>query len=111
MAREPLIGTDPEASEAMRRMLDEAHRLERAGRLAVQALEKRAEDLGKNLYETIILVYGDLDHEEVRACRDDMMKAVTELREAVATREARSEMRDMILAQVTSIPDAQDRDG
>jgi hypothetical protein len=111
MVREPLIGTDPLASEAMREMLDEAHRLEQSARRAMTALEQNAEAKGKLLYQAVILAHGNLAHEYVRECCDDLMKAATELREAIATHEARSEMRDMILAKTTGIPRGDERDG
>jgi hypothetical protein len=87
-----------EATQA--RLLADARQKVKDGRQAVDALGRLVEVKGRAFYQAVILAYGDLDNEYVRECRDDLMKVTTEVREAIATDAARTEMIELLLDRI-----------
>ncbi len=66
----------------------------------MEALGRLVESKGRALVEAVILAQGDLSNDYVRGCRDDLMKVTVEVKEAIATDEARTEMIELLLARI-----------
>ena len=81
-------------------LLADARQKVKDGRQEIESLGRLIESKGQAFYQAVILAHGDLNHEYVRDCRDDLMEAADGVRKAIAADSARTEMIELLLSRI-----------